>query len=72
MSIEEPEKLADELDRAADQMQRRSQELGKEAEAVRGDWESKRSDPGVPGAPAPESEDEPPSEVGPPGQGPSD
>lgn len=68
MRDEEPEKLADELDRAAEQMQQRTEQLGQEADAVRADWQSKRADPNVPGAPAPESEEEPPSEVGPPGQ----
>ena len=49
-------------------MQEHSEELGRETEATRADWERKRSDPNVPGAPEPQSEEEPPPEVGPPGQ----
>ena len=67
MRDEEPEKLADELDRTAQQMQERSERLGKETQATRADWERKRTDPSVPGAPQPESEEEPPSEVARPG-----
>jgi hypothetical protein len=68
MQDEEPEKLADKLERAVDQMQEQSQRLEKETEATRADWQRKRADPKVPGAPQPEDDRGPPPEVGPPGQ----
>jgi hypothetical protein len=53
---ENPEELADQLERDADRMQQRSEELGEKVAEVRQDWERKRGDQGVPGAPPPESE----------------
>lgn len=38
-------------------LRRRRAELDERAEDVRRDWERKRRDPGVPGAPAPDAED---------------
>lgn len=52
----DPGKLADELRREADELQRRSQALGEEVDGVRLDWQRKRSDAAVPGAP-PEEDD---------------
>lgn len=68
MPNEEPEKLADELERAVDQMQERSERLGKKTKATREEWQQKRADPKVPGALEPQNEEGPPREVGPPGQ----
>lgn len=56
---ENPEKLADELEREADRLQHHSDELGEKVAGVRQDWERKRRDQGVPGAPAPAGESEP-------------
>jgi hypothetical protein len=47
-----PHELADELEREADQLQRHSDELGEKVAEVRQDWERKRRDQAVPGAPA--------------------
>ncbi len=54
----DPDKLADELEEEADRLQRQSQRLREEVSDVREDWERKRADQNVPGAPAPEGEDE--------------
>ncbi len=35
-------------------MERRSERVGEELAGIRKDWEQKRADPNVPGAPAPE------------------
>jgi len=48
--------LADELDRNADEMERRSGQLKRQTDEVRTDWERKRADEGVPGAPRPADE----------------
>jgi hypothetical protein len=55
------EELADRLDEEAEAMQRRSEQLGDEAGQAREDWERKRADPNVPGAPSPEAVPEEPS-----------
>jgi hypothetical protein len=47
-------KLADRLDQEAQEMDRRNEQLGDQAAQVREDWERKRADPNVPGAPSPE------------------
>jgi cell division septum initiation protein DivIVA len=56
MTGAEPEELADQLEREADRLQEESERLGEEISQVRKDWESKRSDPSVPGAPPAEAE----------------
>lgn len=48
---EDPGKLADKLEHDADRLERRSGELGDEVDRVRQDWQRKRADEGVPGAP---------------------
>jgi hypothetical protein len=57
MSEKEPGRLADELERDAAELERRSEELHGEVTDVRQDWQRKRADAGVPGAP-PEEGDE--------------
>jgi hypothetical protein len=61
MSVEHPEehdKLADQMQQEGDEMKQRSAELGDEISDVRDDWQRKRADEGVPGAPPPEESDE--------------
>lgn len=53
----DPEGLADELEQKADDMEQASERLESETEDVAQDWERKRADDKVPGAP-PRSEDE--------------
>jgi hypothetical protein len=53
-----PEQLADQREREADELGKRSEELRAEVSDARDDWARKRSDEGVPGAPAPEGESE--------------
>ena len=57
MAETDPEELADHLEDEADDLERHSEELGQKTEDVSQDWERKRSDPGVPGAPPPSSEE---------------
>lgn len=52
----DPNRLADELDREADELQEHSEQLQQEIGEVRQDWERKRADPGVPGAPPSEEQ----------------
>ncbi len=47
---------ADAMERDAAEMEQRSSELGEEVSGVRDDWERKRRDPNVPGAPEPEED----------------
>jgi len=51
MADRDPGELADQLEAEADALERHSQKLGQETESVRQDWERKRGDAGVPGAP---------------------
>lgn len=67
MVEKDPDKLADDLEEQADDLQERSENLKERTEDVAQDWERKRSDPNVPGAP-PRDEDE---EDGPPTGAPS-
>jgi hypothetical protein len=57
MVEKDPDKLADDLEAEADDLERRSEKLEKKTEDVAKEWERKRSDPSVPGAP-PRDEDE--------------
>ena len=52
MSDDDPGKLADELGQQAREMEQRSGKLSREIDDVGEDWERKRADPSVPGAPA--------------------
>lgn len=57
MAQEDPDKLADELGRDADRLQEGADELGRQVDQTRQDWERKRRDEGVPGAPPPSEEE---------------
>lgn len=59
----DPGELADQREREADEMERRNQALASEVSDARDDWARKRSDEGVPGAPAPEDEPDPGSDA---------
>ena len=54
MTEQDPDALAEQRDREAEAMQKRSEELAQRTSEVREDWERKRRDAGVPGAPEPE------------------
>lgn len=60
---ENHEGLADELERETEALKRESDRVGDEISETRSDWEAKRADPNVPGAPPPpaaeEGEDDP-------------
>ena len=58
MTETDPGKLADQLEREADDMERHSDELRQRTEDTSQEWQRKRSDPNVPGAPPPRGEDE--------------
>ena len=58
MAERDPGELADRLEHEADDLARHSNELGQRTEDAAQDWQRKRSDPGVPGAPPPEAEGE--------------
>jgi hypothetical protein len=45
-------------EREVDEMEERAERLEHEIEAARGDWERKRSDPSVPGAPPPDDDED--------------
>jgi hypothetical protein len=65
MSETDAERLADHLEHEADELEERSRKLGEHAGDVAQDWERKRSDPGVPGAP-PTTDEGPPAPTGTP------
>jgi hypothetical protein len=54
MTEREMNELADRLERETDELERRSGELEDRSRAVEEDWQRKRADQGVPGAPPPE------------------
>jgi hypothetical protein len=56
MADMDPGKLADQLEDEADELEERSKKLKQETEDVAQDWERKRSDESVPGAPPPEND----------------
>ena len=49
---------AKDLDRELDEMEERSDELGAEIDDAREDWERKKADPSVPGAPGDDDDSE--------------
>jgi hypothetical protein len=51
MAETDPDQLADRLEQEAQAMQRHNDELGDAVARARQDWETKRADPNVPGAP---------------------
>jgi hypothetical protein len=57
MAEKDPGKLADHLEEEADDLEQRSEKLKEQTKDVAQEWERKRADPGVPGAPPPEDED---------------
>jgi hypothetical protein len=59
---EDHEKLADQLEYESDRMEQRSAELGEEISDAHDDWQRKRNDPGVPGAPPPADDSDDDSE----------
>jgi hypothetical protein len=56
MTERDPEQLSEELEREADALKRQGQEVKDMVEETRGDWERKRQDDGVPGAPPPDGD----------------
>ncbi len=48
---EDPNALSEQLEREADELENRSHALEHAIDAARTDWEHKRADPSVPGAP---------------------
>ena len=52
----EVEKLAKQAEEQADELEQRSESLHDEERAVREDWQRKRADSSVPGAPLPDEE----------------
>lgn len=54
---EDHEGLAEDLEQQADRLEQENRRLGEEIGNVRGDWEAKRADPGVPGAAPPPDSD---------------
>jgi hypothetical protein len=53
---EDYDRLADELGADADKLEQENKRLEKEISDVRQDWERKRADAGVPGAPPPDAD----------------
>ena len=66
MAETDPGKLADDLEHEADDLERRSRKLGEQTDEAAQDWERKRADPSVPGAPPPAGDEdgEPPTVKG--------
>ena len=58
MAENDPERLADQLDEEVEDMKRRSDELKQRTSDVSQEWESKRSDPSVPGAQPPKDDED--------------
>ena len=63
MAERDPHRLSEALDRGADELERQSEKLERQVEEARQDWQRKRADESVPGAPPPEAEDDPPGEA---------
>lgn len=63
MGETDPEKLADHLEDEADDLERHRDELEQRTEDAAQDWQRKRADPSVPGAPPVEGDgdEEPPT-----------
>jgi hypothetical protein len=64
MTREDPFELAQEREREADELERRSRELGSAVDETREDWERKRADDAVPGAPPPSPSQSPEDDAG--------
>jgi hypothetical protein len=73
MAETDPEKLADHLEDEAEDLEQRSKKLEKDTDEAAQEWERKRSDPNVPGAPEPsEKEQDAPPTGAPSGKGDED
>lgn len=76
MSERDPFELADEQELEAEEMQRHSDDLARDVREAREDWNRKRADDAVPGAPAPEDDEQerrsPAPQAPPPSAGPGD
>jgi flagellar biosynthesis chaperone FliJ len=53
MDEHDPEELADTLERETDNLERQGQEVKQAVDETRADWQRKRQDDSVPGAPPP-------------------
>jgi hypothetical protein len=62
MAEQDPKELSDALEQEAEELARQSQEVQDRIEEARADWERKRADEAVPGAPPPEGADDPGSD----------
>lgn len=60
MDERDPHELSQALERETDALGRQGEEVQGAVEETRADWERKRQDDDVPGAPPPESEGDPP------------
>jgi hypothetical protein len=54
----EHQEQADRLEREADELERRSDRLGEDISTAREDWEHKRREENVPGAPTPDEQED--------------
>lgn len=54
MGETDPEKLADHLEEEGDDLERQRDKLEQQTEDAAQDWQRKRADPNVPGAPPPD------------------
>jgi hypothetical protein len=72
MSERDPGELADSLEQEADELEQHSDRLGDEVQDARQDWQQKRSDPSVPGANPPESDDSAQAEQSPDREAPTE
>jgi hypothetical protein len=71
--MSEHQERADELESELEDMEERSERLEDEIDDTRQDWESKKADPSVPGAPPDEDDvSGPQPETDYPGKGPAD
>ncbi len=57
MAETDPDELADHLEDEADDLEQRSDKLEEQTKDLAQEWEAKRSDPNVPGAPPPAEEE---------------
>jgi hypothetical protein len=69
MAKEDPGKLADDLEHEADELEQRSQDLEEQIDEAAQEWEQKRADPSVPGAPPPAKDEDDASPTGAPSGG---
>jgi hypothetical protein len=54
---EDHDRIAEQLDEQAKGFEQESERLGDEIDKTREEWEARRLDPGVPGAPAPDDDE---------------